>query len=350
MSNKEVSRQKERIVCALSGGIDSAVSAALMKESGDLEVKAVFMKLGTGRTQKEAEVRARRIAKTLKIPFQVVNLKKEFNRIIVDRFLRDYKRGITPNPCVACNKEIKFKLLFQKVKEGGEEFLATGHYARLEMRKGGIRLLRGRDTEKDQSYFLWRLDHKILRNVMFPVGGYKKGEVKKMAVKFGLPAAEIPESQEACFIEGRTANFLRKHLKTNPGKIVDVSGAELGEHQGLWFYTIGQRRGIRVPEGPFYVVDKNINKNLLVVSKNEKDLYKKKTPLKNVNWISGKKPGLPIALKVKIRYKHKAVPARLSFKNRRYRLDFKKPQRAVTPGQSAVFYQGMEVLGGGEIA
>jgi tRNA-specific 2-thiouridylase len=348
MTNKETSRQ--RVVCALSGGIDSAVSAALLKESDDLEVKTAFMRLGNDKAHKKAEGRARRIAKILKIPFRVIDLKKEFNETIVSRFLQDYKRGITPNPCVTCNKEIKFKLLFDKVKGGKGYLLATGHYARVEMREGKVRLLRARDITKDQSYFLWRLDQKILRNVMFPVGGYKKSEVKRMAAKFGLPVTEIPESQEACFIEGRTADFLEKRLGAKPGKIIDVSGKELGEHRGLWFYTIGQRRGIRVPEGPFYVVDKNVRKNLLVVSKNEEDLSRRKALLKNISWISGNKPGLPIALKAKIRYKHKAAAARLSLKGRRYRLDFKKPQRAVTPGQSAVFYQGMEVLGGGEIA
>ncbi len=350
MNSKQNFNKKKKVVCALSGGIDSGVSAALLKESGDLDVTTVFMRLGTGRTVKESEKRARRIAEILEISFKTVDLEEEFNKIVVDSFIKDYKKGITPNPCITCNREIKFKLLFQKVKGKNGGFLSTGHYARLDTRKGKIRLLKAKDENKDQSYFLWRLNQKLLKNVMFPVGGYKKTEVRKMAVKFGLPIAEIPESQEVCFIERKTEDFLKSHLKTNPGRIIDKKGKILGKHQGLWFYTIGQRRGIRLAGGPFYVADKRIKKNILVVTRDERDLYRKEAFIRKVSWISGKAPVLPVAMKAKIRYKHKAVPTLLSLKGGRYHLAFERSQRAVTPGQSAVFYKGMEVLGGGEIS
>ena len=341
--------KEEKVVCAMSGGIDSSVSAALLKEA-DFNVIGVHMKLWVEKESEEAEKRARKVAKILKIPFYVLDFRKEFKEKVVDCFLKDYERGVTPNPCVICNKEIKFGVLFRKAKELGANFIATGHYARIKEGKEGIKLIRGSDEGKDQSYFLWRLNQKQLQSVLFPVGGYTKEDVRKMAKKFKLfPCFDIAESQEICFIRTTTGEFLEKYIKTKSGDIVDTKGKIVGEHQGLWFYTIGQRRGIKLPGGPFYVLDKDLKKNLLIVSRNEKDLYKKEVVLKNINWISGVSPKLPIKVKAKIRYSHKAAEAVLRLKNKRYILMFKKGQRAVTPGQSAVFYKGTEVLGGGII-
>lgn len=334
----------------MSGGVDSSVSAALLKKEG-YDITGVFMKLCSGFDEKQAQ----KVAKKLGIPFYVFNFEKEFKKKVVDYFLRVNKLGLTPNPCVVCNKEIKFGLLLEKALVLGADYIATGHYARLQHE----RLLKARDKNKDQTYFLWRLNQKILKRVLFPVGDYTKTEVRKLAKKFRLPTANATESQEICFIQTTINDFLRKHLKSKPGKIVDPGGNILGEHQGLCFYTIGQRKGIKLPGGPFYVLDKDLKKNLLIVSKNEKDynppttwqgktyysLYKKELIAKEINWISGKAPKLPLKVMAKIRYRHEPTLAIVN----KGKIVFPKPQRAVTPGQSVVFYKGQELLGGGII-
>ena len=360
--------KNKRVLVAMSGGVDSSVAAALLKEVG-FEVIGVFMKFWTEPEKDslssawnrccspEAEKTARKVANILDIPIYVFDFKREFKSKIVDVFLKKTKKGVTPNPCVLCNREIKFGLLLKKAKALGANFIATGHYARLKGKEDKTILMRAKDKKKDQSYFLWKLGQHQLKYILFPVGGYTKTEVKKMAKGFKLGLSKIPESQEICFIQTTTNNFLKKFLKTKPGKIIDASKKVIGQHQGLWFYTIGQRKGI-IPhldnrwkaEGPFYVLDKDFKKNFLIVVKNKKDLYKKEIVLKNVNWISGKLPKLPIKVKTKIRYRHEAAEAVVSkLRTGRYGLEFKKPQLAVTPGQSAVFYKRNEVLGGGII-
>ena len=338
--------KNKKVIIAMSGGIDSSVSAALLKRAG-FDVIGVFMKFWADGPKSvinrcctlESEKRARLVAQKLDIPFYVFNFKKEFKKKVVDYFLAGYRAGRTPNPCVACNKEIKFGLLFKKILSLNADYIATGHYARL--RRG--RLLRGKDKNKDQSYFLWKLNQKILKHTLFPVGDYTKTEVRKLAKKFNLPVLNIPESQEVCFIQTTTADFLKKYLKLKPGKIINAKGAMIGKHQGLWFYTIGQRKGIGFSKGPFYVLDKDIKKNTLIVTKNEKDLYKKELIVKNVNWASEIK--FPLKVMAKIRYRHKLASAVVD-KNK---VIFTKPQRAITPGQSVVFYKGQELLGGGVI-
>ena len=355
--------KRQKIVVAMSGGVDSSVAAALLKEAGDFEVIGVFMKFWLAPDKNglearwnrccspEAEKRARSVASKLGIPFYVLNFENEFKKKIVDYFLKGYKKGITPNPCVVCNKEIKFGLLLEKAHQLGAKFIATGHYARLEGGETGVKLIKSKDKNKDQSYFLWKLNQQQLKHVLFPVGGYTKTEVKKMAKKFKLPLSGVLESQEICFVRTRTNDFLRQYLKRKPGKIVNTKGKIIGEHQGLWFYTIGQRRGIKLAQGPFYVVDKNSKKNLLIVSKDEKDLYKKEVILKKVNWLSGRAPKLPIKIRAKIRHRHKPAEALIyKIQDAKYKLQFKKGQRAVTPGQSVVFYKRNQVLGGGLIA
>lgn len=334
----------KRAIVAMSGGVDSSVAAALLKKGScpelgqRVDVVGIFLKLWPSFDEK----RAQRVAKKLGIPFYVFNFEKEFKKKVVDYFLKNYKLGLTPNPCVVCNKEIKFNLLFKKLKT---DYIATGHY----VRRKGNKLLRGKDKEKDQSYFLWKINQKILKHTLFPVGDYTKTEVRKLAKKFKLPILDIPESQEICFVQTTINDFLKRHLKPKPGKIVDVEGKTIGQHQGLHFYTIGQRKGIELPKGPFYVLDKDIKRNLLIVTQNEKDLYKKGLIVKSINWIGA--PKLPLKVMAKIRYRHKAAAATISKqKNNRIKVIFSKPQRAITPGQSVVFYKKQEVLGGGIIS
>lgn len=365
-------KNASRVICAMSGGIDSSVAAALLKRAG-FDVIGVFMKFWTESKKGElvgfnkccsaaAERRARRVAKMLKIPFYVFNFEKEFKKRVVDYFLKEYKRSLTPNPCVVCNKEIKFGFLLEKARDLNADFVATGHYARLEFLAQNYRLLKGKDKEKDQSYFLWQLNQKKLKHILFPVGNYTKVQVRKLAKKFALPVLNIPESQEICFIPGSVDNFLKRYIKEKPGNIVNKERKVLGRHQGLWFYTIGQRKGIGLAGGPYFVLNKDLKKNLLIVTKNQKDLLKKELSVKDVNWISGKNPKLPTKVKVKIRYRHEASPAKIyKLSNAKYKILFNQPQRSITPGQSAVFYnaegdisgrtryKGQELLGGGII-
>ena len=348
----------------MSGGVDSSVAATLLKEAG-FDVIGIFMKFWNPSTSLrtsllrsseqdsgnrccsvESEKLARLVADQIKIPFYVLNVEKEFKKIVVDYFLKEYKAGNTPNPCVVCNKEIKFGILIDKALKLGADFVATGHYARMKNKK----LLKGKDKNKDQSYFLWQLNQKQLSKVLFPVGNYTKTEVRKLAKKFNLPTAQTPESQEVCFIDDSANNFLKKYLKTKPGNIIDINGKTLGKHQGLWFYTIGQRKGLEIPQGPWYVVSKDFKKNILVVSKNEKDLLKKELVAKDVNWIFDKEPKLPINAEIKIRYKSSFAKAKITkYKKNSVKIIFEKPQTAITPGQSVVFYKDQELLGGGII-
>jgi tRNA-uridine 2-sulfurtransferase len=361
-----------KIGVAMSGGVDSSVTAALLKKQG-FDVVGIFMKFWKdGQSSEnrccsvESEKLARLVAKEIGIPFYVLNVEKEFKKKVVDYFLKEYKKGNTPNPCVVCNKEIKFGFLIKKALSLGADFVATGHYAQI---KNG-RLFKGKDDAKDQAYFLWQLNQDQLKHVLFPVGEYIKPEVRKLAKKFKLPTAETPESQEVCFIKNTTADFLKKYLKTKSGKIIasvprgqaslanerDETGKVLGEHQGLWFYTIGQRKSLEVPQGPWYVVNKDFKNNVLIVSRDLKDLNRKELVASNINWINPQK--LPLNAEVKIRYKAEPVKAKItsidknplaSLRASKVKVIFAKSQRAITPGQSVVFYKGKELLGGGVI-
>jgi tRNA-specific 2-thiouridylase len=335
---------KIRVVCAMSGGVDSSVSAALLKQAGFdvVGVMGKFWKDGETSAENrccsiESEKLARLVAKQLGISFYIVNLEREFKKAVVDNFLAQYKKGNTPNPCVVCNKEIKFGILLKKAEKMGADFLATGHYVRIENGK----MMKGKDKAKDQSYFLWQLDKNQLKKVLFPVGGYTKDQVRQLAKEFDLPVAETPESQEVCFVPDTANNFLKKYLKQKPGKIVDKNGKAVGSHQGLWFYTVGQRKGLELAQGPWFVVAKDFKKNILIVSKKKKDLYSKELKIKDVNWI-GKKASFA---DVKIRYKSGFARAEISGN----KIIFQKPQLAITSGQSAVLYKGNELLGGGII-
>ncbi len=343
-------KKNKKVIVAMSGGVDSSVAAALLKKDG-FDVIGVFMKFWSEPDKKgivcvanrccspESEKRARLVCEKLDIPFYIFNFEKEFKKKVVDYFIKESKAGLTPNPCVVCNKEIKFKLLFKKLLSLNADYIATGHYVRIDKGK----LLEGKDKNKDQSYFLWKIDKKVLKHALFPIGEYKKDKVKKLAKKFDLPVVDIPESQEICFIQKTIAGFLKRYIKAKPGKIVNAKGEVIANHQGLWFYTIGQRKGIELSGGPYYVLDKDIKKNLLILTKKERDLYKKELSFRDANWLS--KASFPLKAKARIRYGHKVVSAVID----RGKVIFSRNQRAITPGQSVVFYKGSEVLGGGII-
>jgi len=352
-----------KAICLISGGIDSSVAAAILKKEG-FEVEGIFMKLAENETFKRAQKRAEKVAKILKIPFSVLDLRKEFKKRIIENFLEDLKSGITPNPCVLCNKKIKFGIILKEILKRKADFIASGHYARVKKikiqnsraeRKNSkfiYKLLEAKDKNKDQSYFLWMLNQDQLRRILFPIGNYTRKEVENLAREFKLPVLKARKSVEICFLQTTINDFLKKYLKEKAGKIVDKKGKILGEHKGLWFYTIGQRKGIGVSGGPWWVLKKELKKDLLIITKNERDLYKKELICQNVNWISGVEPKLPLKVKAKIRYRHKPASAILkrNLKFKVYSLKFKEAQRAITPGQSVVFYRKKEVLGGGIIS
>jgi tRNA-specific 2-thiouridylase len=343
---------KKKICIAMSGGIDSSVTAALLKKQG-YDCIGVFMKFWIEKEIKienkccsvEAYNDARKVANKLGFRLYTLNFKQPFKKAVVDKWLRQHQLGNTPNPCIHCNQLIKFDLLLKKAKMLGCDYLATGHYVRLAKGK----LLIGKDKNKDQSYFLYTLTQKQLKHLIFPLGNYTKAQVRAMAKKMKLPVYQKSESQEICFVPEKTHYpFLKRHLKLKSGPIKTLDGKTLGQHDGLPLYTLGQRQGIKIGGiGPFYVVKLDYKTNTLFVSKNRDDklLQTKKFKIKNINWISGQPPKRSEKFGVKIRYQAKTTPCTIN-KNI---ITLKTPQRAVMPGQSAVFYKGQDVLGGGVI-
>jgi len=336
--------QNKKVIVAFSGGVDSSTSSLLLKKKG-FEVSAVFMRLTDSPYFKFAEERARKLAKSMDIPFSVLDLRKEFKKTIINYFIEGYRIGITPNPCVMCNKEIKFGLFLKHVLKMKADYIATGHYVVTMIKGGVVHIYQSKDLRKDQSYFLWKLNQKQLGKVIFPVGRQTKDVTRGIAKENKLASASFPESQEVCFVKEVNSEYLQKYIKKKKGDIVDKDDNVLGHHDGVYFYTIGQRRGIGLAGGPYWVISKNIKKNKLVVSANENDLLSIEVKFKNINWISGKSPELPLKIKAKIRYGHKPSSGTL-FKNK---VVFDKAQRAATPGQSIVFYKGKEMIGGGVI-
>lgn len=333
--------KKFKVITAMSGGVDSSTAAALLKKQGH-DVVGLFLLMGNNQNSKDAE----KAAKKLNIPLKILDVKKEFKKKVIDYFIDEYKKGRTPNPCVECNRHIKFRFLLKKMLELKADYVATGHYARLR-REFPIKLLTAKDKNKDQTYFLWRLTQDQLERVLFPIGDYTKKEVRAMAKKWDLPVYQKKESQEICFIgDADLRKFLKSRIHVKKGPIITVEGKEVGEHEGLAYYTIGQRKGIKIGGiGPFYVVDKDFEKNTLIVAQGDFDdaLFKKEMMVRGVNWIS--KVKFPLKCQIKIRYLTNSVSCVVN-KNK---VVFNKKQRAVTPGQSAVFYKRNEVLGGGII-
>jgi tRNA-specific 2-thiouridylase len=337
-----------KVAVALSGGVDSSAAALLLKEAA-YEVIGVHMRLWDSPDFDYQAHRAEDICHILDIPYHQVDVQREFDSCVVDYFCREYQQGRTPNPCVACNQHIKFGLLLDKALSLGADYLATGHYAKVEHSSDGHRLLKAADTSRDQSYFLYTLTQEKLGHVLFPLGEYSRDEVKQMAKQAGLPTA-TKSSQDICFISQKNYGaFLSQRFSTLPGDIIDTQGKRLGQHRGIAFYTIGQRHGLGLASGkPLYVIRIEPEHNRIVLGP-EKELYSQKLTAQKLSWISGKAPREPITTQAKIRYKSKEAEANLFFRNDSVDVHFAQPQKAVTPGQAVVFYNVDEVLGGGII-
>lgn len=343
-------KKLKKVLVALSGGVDSAVCAVLLQKQG-YAVSGIFMNLGQVNLKND-RLATKAIAKKLNIPLNIVDFKKKFKQKIIRYFLDEYACGRTPNPCVKCNKEIKFGLLFNEMKKLGFDFLATGHYIRCRISDVGFQIYKAKDENKDQSYFLYNLKENQLKYLLFPLGDFLKKEVVGIARKMRLPTIK-QESQDICFLSGKDHNlFLQKNLKLKKGLIKNLEGKIIGEHSGLQLYTIGQRRQIKIGGiGPFYVVKMDYKKNILFVANKFDDqiLYRKTLFVKNLNWISGKKLKTPFKCIARIRYLHPLERCEIILQNKKYRVDFLKSQRAITRGQSIVFYKRNELLGGGII-
>ena len=339
----------------MSGGVDSSVAAARLVREG-YDVIGVTMRLSEEvRGGERAAEDARGVAELLQIPHYVADFRELFRRRVIDYFVTAYAAGQTPNPCVACNHYLKFSGLWEKAQEFGADFLATGHYARVTWNKtlGSFQLLKGRDGKKDQSYVLYHIASDLLPQLLLPLGDFTKPEIRDMAADLGLPVATKAESQEICFIaDDDYGRFLREHCPEclKPGDIVDGTGRVLGRHAGAPLYTIGQRRGLGIaaPE-PLYVIGLDMKKNQVVVGK-ENEVFTDTLTARGVNWLAGNPLGLPRRVEAKIRYGPRTALAAVSpLDESRVEVRFDTPQRAVTPGQSVVFYNGDEVLGGGVI-
>lgn len=349
---------------ALSGGIDSAVSTYLLIKSG-YDVEAVFMKNWSsvkGLKYNECpwlvdRQDALRVAAHFGIPMHTVNYEKEYQKSVMTYFYDEYKAGRTPNPDVMCNKEIKFKALYNWARKKGFDYVATGHYAQVKKNKNQAgetyQLVRSSDEFKDQTYFIYNIKQTQLPHLLFPIGHLKKTQVRAMAKKLKLPNANKKESMGLCFVgQIRLKDFLSQKVKSKPGVIVNMNGAKIGEHQGLAYYTIGQRQGINIgKDGPWYVVKKDLKKNLLIVTNNAQDpaLQTKQVEIHSVNWVTKPKQ-FPAKLLGRFRHQGKLEKLMISkLSTGRYLVEFKKPQQAIASGQSLVVYDGKVCLGGGVI-
>lgn len=344
---------QKKIVVAMSGGVDSSVTAALLQRQG-VQVQGVFMALAQPDLDEQVR-RVRAVADFLQIPLSVVDLAEPFQREVIDYFCASYFSGKTPNPCVVCNRTIKCGLLLEQVRQSfGAELLATGHYARVSGdAETGYRLLQGVDAKKDQSYFLGLLTQEQLAHLCFPLGGFRKEQVYEMAAEFGLTFHHTPESQDICFLkQNSVGEFLASHFpgQERPGPMLTRQGETLGFHKGIHQYTIGQRRGLGLPDAtPWYVVGLDPERDAVLIGK-DADLWQREVLLPHVHWQSGEPPFLPRVCMVKIRSRHPASQAEITPQdNGGVRLTFAQPQRAVTPGQFAVFYEDDMVFGCGEI-
>ena len=350
-SRRVYPEQSRKVFVGLSGGVDSSVAALLLKKEG-YNVIGVHLKCWNenGCDEIEAEY-ARRVAEALKIPFYTFDLEKEYEAKVVRYMIDGYKKGITPNPDVMCNREIKFGLFLKKALELGADYIATGHYVKLAKKGSKYALIAANDKNKDQSYFLWTLTQNDLKYCLFPIGEYKKPEIRKIAKRTKLPTADKKDSQGICFIgKISVSDFLRKYIPIKKGNVITKEGKIIGTHDGVYFYTIGQRTGLgnlkkekgEIESKPYYVAGKNIKKNELIVvrGENNETLYKKEVTLTNVNFITPHTQySIPDTVLARVRYRQPLSKANFKKVGSRYELIFEKPQKFVAEGQSAVFYQ-----------
>jgi tRNA-specific 2-thiouridylase len=348
-------KQSKKVYVGLSGGVDSSVAALLLKQQG-YDVVGAHMKNWTKSLPgfacpwREDYQDAKRVAVQLGIPFELFDFEQQYFDKVVQYMLDEFKRGVTPNPDVMCNQEIKFKLFLNMALDRGADFIATGHYAAISHQPSAVSLSMAKDANKDQTYFLYRVTEKALKKTLFPLGDLTKKEVRGIAKKAGLVTADKKESMGICFV-GKVGikEFLSQYIETKPGKIKDQNGVVLGEHDGAIFYTIGQRNALGVGGGlPYYVTGKNMTKNEVYVTSQLDDpkLWLSKVRLNSIHLINHKLPTINHKpLLVRTRHRGPLVPAKLEGN----KLIFDEPQRALTPGQSAVFYNGQICLGGGII-
>lgn len=362
-------KKKQKILMAMSGGVDSSVAAALLVEQG-YEVTGAFMKQWTDSTDvsgvctwKQDRRDALRVAAHLDIPLITLDFEEEYKKWVMEYMFREYEAGRTPNPDVLCNKYIKFGVWLDRARSLGFDYLATGHYASIAATKEFFSLMQAKDKNKDQTYFLHQLSQEQLSHTMFPIGEYHKDEVRELAKKFDLPTADRKESMGICFV-GKVpmTEFLQQRIQQKKGKIVTSSGVVVGEHDGLAFYTIGQRHlGMKTSDlkmknekedtKPLYVVGKDQEKNELIVGQGDNPLlYKKEIQVIDMHWISGHAPEFPLQCKVRLRHRQELQSAICRMEQDRCIIEFEAKQKAVTPGQFAVLYTKDACLGGGVIS
>ena len=349
----------KRVLVAMSGGVDSSVAAALLREAGhDLVGVTLHLWDADGEQQvgrccaPEDRDDARRTCEHIGIPHYVLDEREAFRSQVVDPFVTDYQAGRTPIPCVSCNRTVKLTYLAEVARRFDATHIATGHYARLERADGGeLRLLRGRDADKDQSYFLFGLPQSTLERLVFPLGDLTKSEVREAGRRLGVPNADKPESQELCFVpDGRVGDFInRQGSPTQSGNIVDPDGKVLGRHEGVANFTRGQRRGLGLGGGGTRYVLRIVPETAEVVVGDESQLYDQRLTATEAHWVTGR-PADPFQGEVRIRYRHRGALARVTPTGGGFEVRFDEPQRAITPGQAAVVYRGDEVIGGGFIA
>ncbi|MFQ6604760.1 MAG: tRNA 2-thiouridine(34) synthase MnmA [Fidelibacterota bacterium] len=349
----------DRVILGMSGGVDSAVAGLILKDQG-YQVECLFMKNWEGDDECTAEQDyddALAVCDRLDLPLHTVNFSKEYWARVFQHFLREYQAGRTPNPDILCNKEIKFKVFLDFALDLGADWIATGHYARLDRQSDTLRLMRGADPAKDQSYFLYALNASVLTKVLFPIGDIAKTKVRSLAREAHLINARKKDSTGICFIGERNFRFfLEQYLPAQPGSIITIDGKTVGQHRGLMYYTIGQRKGIGVGGGhtdlevPWYVAEKRLNTNELVIvpGHDHPALYAAGLQADQVHWIQPE--NLPLTCTAKIRYRQQDVPCTVTPRdNGKITVRFRQPQFAVTPGQSVVFYRDDYCLGGAVI-
>ncbi len=357
-----MSNENKKALIAMSGGVDSSVAAALMLKKG-FDCMGCTMRLyendmigedlfGTCCSLKDTQD-ARAVCEKLGIEYNIYHYEAEFTKNVIEPFVCSYERGETPNPCIRCNKYLKFDILYEKAKALGYDNIVTGHYARIVERDGHFYLLKALDPKKDQSYVLYDLTEEQLSHTYFPLGEMTKNEAREIAAEYGFVNKDKKDSQDICFVpDGDYAAMIKRYRNKDypKGDFVDLQGNVLGTHEGIINYTIGQRRGLGIPADRRLYVKRLDTENNRVILADDEDLFDKEVMVREFNWITGDAPSEPIRCQAKIRYRHKEQPATATiFADGKARIVFDEPQRAITPGQSAVLYDGEIVLGGGII-